>query len=144
MTTLLTALKETNVVLGEVATDCENLHHLFLGDRLRQQVKLNRAVIASIEKCCHDHPGQDNNSLTITNLVPPEIGRGEAGEGTKTGEWEAGDHDDHDGEGPRRGDTRVRRIGSDGLRVVLVDGPLLVKRLSASGFRPPVMAMKAF
>ena len=49
MITLLTALKETNVVLGELATECEDLHHLFLGDRLRQQLKLNRAVIALIE-----------------------------------------------------------------------------------------------
>ena len=49
MITVLTALKETNVVLGEVATECEGLHHLFLADRLRQQAKHNRAVIARIE-----------------------------------------------------------------------------------------------
>ncbi len=49
MMTLLTALKETNVLLGEVAMDCEGLHHLFLSDRLRQQAKHNRAVIARTE-----------------------------------------------------------------------------------------------
>jgi hypothetical protein len=39
-------MKETNVVLGEVATDCENFHHLFVADRLPQQAKHHRAVIA--------------------------------------------------------------------------------------------------
>jgi hypothetical protein len=49
MITLLNVLKETNVVLGEVAGECETLHHLFLADRLRQQAKHNRAVIARME-----------------------------------------------------------------------------------------------
>ena len=90
MITLLTALKETNVVLGELATECEDLHHLFLGDRLRQQLKLNRAVIARIE----------NAATIIQSRQQPD--RSRRGEGTKTGRRSQETHDAHDGEGPQR------------------------------------------
>ena len=43
------SVEETNVLLGEVAIDCEGLQYLFLADRLRQRAKHNRAVIARTE-----------------------------------------------------------------------------------------------
>ncbi|MGH7230226.1 MAG: hypothetical protein ACREJU_02570, partial [Nitrospiraceae bacterium] len=49
MITVLAAMKETTVMLEEVAAECEHLQHRFLADRLRQQARHNRAVVVRME-----------------------------------------------------------------------------------------------